>query len=642
MDHARAALARLAGAAPATDAARAASEEIERAWRREPLTAVLAGDQVAARSAFLNHLVGGVLFDPARPAPVELVVVLRCGEATRIRVVMRDGREKHLVPREVPVAAVAPGSAAGAGPEELVTAVALVEAAEVEVQAPAAPPRRSLWRRLWAFFARLFGRRAAPAPAPSLTLAPAQGASPAAQRIAAPAAIATPAAIAAPAPPPPRAAAATPPRSPLDGLAVSLRPLLDESGAGAGVDRIIVEIDSRHLPAGVEVVELPSAAGRDRLPDQVDGFLLVARSLLALGAARRRLMPATHAPPPHVLVVTAGNDSAAGRAVDPEREPRDRSLRHVGRFTDAAPRLRWLLLVERALRLARFAGQALKLGQSAIGETLDQAEAGFEARLAELRARQIADPGAFLNQALERVAPLITERVHVLIQQWTADLAGQIERAGPGWVAEVAQAAGADQLRAAAPRIEQEMAAQVARVHEDAQHLVAGGLGGGAHDLFRELCRDLRRISPEMGDEEPPTPAAVDIAAALTGDLDELKLGPVASRLTSLFRSIDTLRAELVQRIEDRVGRLRNLVVAQVLDAEPALRASLVEALRTGFGLAMVRHANWLEKALAEENEAIARERAALAPLGKIRDAAAADQTRLEELMARTEDDVFG
>ena len=581
---------------------------------------------------------GGALFDPERPAPVEMVVVLRCGEGTCIRVVMRDGRERQLVPREVPLAAVT-DAGAGRDPGAGARAVALVEAAVVEPAAPSPPPRRSLWRRLVAFVARLFGRRAAASP--SLALAQGAGTGAGAQMVAPPPPLSAPLASSAPLALP-AVAVAAPGASLLDGLAASLRPLLDESGAGAGIDRVIVEIDSQHLPAGVEVVELPSAAGRDRLPDQVDGFLLVARSLLALGAARRRLMPATHAPPPHVLVVTAGNDSAAGRAVDPERDSRDRALRHVGRFSDTAPRLRWLLRVERALRLGRFAGEVLRLGQTTIGDTLDKVEAGFEARLAALRERQIADPGAFLNQALERVAPLITERVHVLIQQWTADLAGELERAGPGWVAEVAQASGAEQLRAVAPRIEQEMAAAVARVHEDARRLVDGGLRGGAHDLFRELCRDLRRLSPELGDDEPPAPGGVDIAAALTGDLDELKLGPVAPRITSLFRSIDTLRAELAQRIEDRVGRLRNLVVAKVLDAEPALRASLVEALRTGFGLAMVRHAQWLEKALAEEQEAIARERAALAPLERVRNAAAADHARLEELMARTEAELPG
>src|SRR5437667_8710815 len=87
---ARSAVRRLADAAPASAIARDALEVIERVGIGPPYTVAIAGDP-AARSDLLNQLAGERLFDPARSDPPRVVMTLRRGAVTALRMRRRDG-----------------------------------------------------------------------------------------------------------------------------------------------------------------------------------------------------------------------------------------------------------------------------------------------------------------------------------------------------------------------------------------------------------------------------------------------------------------------------------------------------------------------------------------------------------------------
>src|SRR5207247_1738551 len=87
---ARAALRRLADAAPAAGEAREALARIERVGLGPPYTSAVAGD-AAARGELLDTLAGERLFDPARHEPDRILVDLRRGPATSLRARRRDG-----------------------------------------------------------------------------------------------------------------------------------------------------------------------------------------------------------------------------------------------------------------------------------------------------------------------------------------------------------------------------------------------------------------------------------------------------------------------------------------------------------------------------------------------------------------------
>jgi hypothetical protein len=99
---ARAAVRRLAEAAPAAGAAREVLHQLERVGAGPPYTVALAGDH-AARTALLDHLAGEHLFDPARRDPERVLMTLRRGPMTALRARLRDGSVEDRT-LEAPVA----------------------------------------------------------------------------------------------------------------------------------------------------------------------------------------------------------------------------------------------------------------------------------------------------------------------------------------------------------------------------------------------------------------------------------------------------------------------------------------------------------------------------------------------------------
>jgi hypothetical protein len=98
------------------------------------------------------------------------------------------------------------------------------------------------------------------------------------------------------------------------------------------------------------------------------------------------------------------------------------------------------------------------------------------------------------------------------------------------------------------------------------------------------------------------------------------KLSGAAGWLTGLFRSFETKRTDVQDKAEARIKHLREVAGAEILDAEPKLRAAIEQTLYAEMTAAIGRQVTWLDKTLTNEREAVAAEGLALAPLARMRD----------------------
>src|SRR5262249_30820060 len=111
-------------------------------------------------------------------------------------------------------------------------------------------------------------------------------------------------------------------------------------------------------------------------------------------------------------------------------------------------------------------------------------------------------------------------------------------------------------------------------------------------------------------------------------------LGAVAPRLTSLFRSLDVLKADALAHLDLRIAKLRQVASANLLDTEPRLEPAVTGTIAVALRAGVERHGAWLEAELARERAAIEAERAQLAALTAIRDTAIVDERQLTSAVA--------
>jgi hypothetical protein len=178
----------------------------------------------------------------------------------------------------------------------------------------------------------------------------------------------------------------------------------------------------------------------------------------------------------------------------------------------------------------------------------------------------------------------------------------------------------------------------VLEISVEVRRLVGAGLAGGAHDLYPDLVANLaERGLPDPGrTPDVESPPAIEVASTLARAL-EGKVAGSMPRLQGLFRSLDARRSDVLERIEERRARLRELGVGALLGAEPRLREAVCDSLTVLLSAALDRFDRWLEAQLVAEGQAIERERAALEPLARARDAARKDERDLSASMAQLE-----
>lgn len=641
---ARAAVRRLAEAAPAANTARAALEEIERIGLGPPYTIAVAGDLIA-RTELLNQLAGEPLFDAARRDPERIVMSMRRGAATMLKARRRNGKVEQQTLEDAE-----PGDPITGEPDDAEAttprAPALAEETEAtkvrEPRAPQHPPennesgvllvppsgaqsapavvavsaertvpvRRPPWWAVWEWVmlwlqAWRLRKRGLPASAPQPASPPAPAPvvreSPRRSTIREEDARTTVV---------PRKARepARPKVDPRVQFTAALRAVL----ADEEVERLFIEVDRGPLPDKVIVVELPTGAPAKSLAAIAADVCLVACG--SDGFVGNRQLKDVLNIVPHLFALGATSVPAGAES-------------HVRLVSSDAivDRLTEVATIERSLAVGKRAIAVLMAGCTVIEDAIAAVEIGFRSRIDRLVARRIPDAGAYTSAQLAQLRPRIADVARQLVIKAQASLDARIDQLAAEWTARLGNAASTDELRKTAARIDGESPALIQSAHAAAQLAVIDGLTERAHALYRELASALGQRGAPV--DAPPPWLTVELP--VTEQTWATSLGSVAPRLTSLFRSLDTLKTEAVSQLEQRVTALHQLAEATWRDTEPRLEPALSAPLAIALRADVERHSSWLEAELARERIAIDAERAELTLFSLARDTANADAREL-------------
>jgi hypothetical protein len=579
------ALRRLSSAPATAQAARAAAEEIETAWSRAPLIAGLSGDDVAARAAFLDYLAGARLFNPGGRNGSVAVVRLRRGDQTRFRAVESDGsvQEMTLSGPETATLRARAGELRARQDEiraELSARESALERAHLAVPGPLRrrPPIWAFWAWIVRWVVGAFaGKRLAAEASAAEQVGHVRAELSGLER----------------------EAEEMNQRAQLLDTTFVNRLRAAAAGGNGNVTTVEVTVVSGPLPEGIEVVD-PARLG------ETDALVVVSGEQVILAPADRDMPP-----------------------------------RRLGSFAQSVAALPVLLESERALALGRRARYRIVVGADTLERSIERAEAGFRDRIERLEALRMSSREPFIAAQLQRMRTLVTERVHMTLEQATVHLGMEVARLGSQWSRAVSEAGSGDDLRAAATAVDSGSAAALQELAKEVRLLVAIGLNGATHDLFPDLVAELRKLGlpPEVAKPaklELPAPQPVEVCPSLAAGQTERVLGS-AQWLSALFRSLDARRSDALERVEQRRHRLRDVAMSELLDSEPQLTAALSNALGLSLVAALDRYDQWVESALSIEKEAIARDRDALSPLMQVQAGARRDDARLADLMAQLE-----
>jgi hypothetical protein len=319
------------------------------------------------------------------------------------------------------------------------------------------------------------------------------------------------------------------------------------------------------------------------------------------------------------------------------REP-DGNLRRVGAVAEIGPQLGELARRGRALRLGWRAVEALRSIEATLAETLARSEAGYRSRIAELDRLHVDDRDGLITERLAAIRPQLIAQTGMIVKQLLAQVGGELDRLDTAWADSITAAATVEQLQAAITAIDTAAAEALLAIAVDARRLLASCVGGGTFDLVPHLVSVLverhglpREALRDLAAPVPAIPILRLFAEAPGPNLD----GAAGGRLAKLFKSFDARRSDVLARVRTRLGELRELASAEVLDAEPRVYAGLHAAIEAQLTAALDRHVAWLADQLARTHADIARERETLIPMLRARDAAHGDARKLATLLAQ-------
>ena len=135
----------------------------------------------------------------------------------------------------------------------------------------------------------------------------------------------------------------------------------------------------------------------------------------------------------------------------------------------------------------------------------------------------------------------------------------------------------------------------------------------------------------KLADEEiQPVVPAVDSLPSFVAP-SQHKLG--GSWLGGLLKGFESRKQELREKVHARVEHLKEVAVAELLDAEPKLHAAIGQALAAEVGRAYDLQREGHQQALAAEYTSVNHERAKIAPLVESRDMIISRGVRLGQLI---------
>ncbi len=383
-----------------------------------------------------------------------------------------------------------------------------------------------------------------------------------------------------------------------DRYVMALRGLASGGAAGVGVAEIVIEVVSGMLPEGIEVLEL---TGASRASAEVDA----------------------------VVVVETGGVYAPGM---PGTRPR------IGAVAETFSTLPQLLASARSLGISRRYRDKIAATIASLDLLIDQKETSFAKRISALESMRVTDVAGYTEIQLARVQPQIIASVNAVLEHASVHLNSELASVTNEWVKLLAQVTTGAELATAVSTIDTAWDATMKRVAEEVRLLAMGGVGGSARDLYGSLVAPLLQLGLPEADGRPPRAAPqlspVSILPSLnapTSKLDDKGF------FASLFRSFENKRTEVRAKAGERLQRLHEVAVAELMDAEPKFHAAVREALINLLAGAIGIQTRYLDQALTRERNAIKNERADLAPLVAVRDAVRTDLARLAAEISRLE-----
>ena len=569
-----AALRRLAELHPPAGAAKIVTE-LELAWAREPFVAGLAGDPTA-RTELVNFLCGRKVLDPQDRALGGAAVRVARGDTTHFRAVRDDGTiEEHTLPNEVD------GEEAVSRHSRIDGARALLAERDLALdrvnhQLPLALRRKPKWWQIWLWPVRWL-------------LARSHKRAMLEQGLAAEAALEAHRALEAA-------------ETELETAEARIRVVraryfesLRAVSRGSGVREVNLALAAGPLPDGIELLELAAAS---RALDALDAVVFVEGDIIYLTDAELQ---------------------------NPAK---------IGPLADAIAAMPKLLVLARAKKLAVRAREAIATVVAGADEILDREEAGWAVRVKRLEGMRITDPQGFMRGEIDRLKPQMMASVHAVLEHASAHLGSEMARLADSWIGAIASANTKEELKATVVALEASSTQITQRIAEEVRLLVVGGTAGVAHDLYPELvsgltARGLVDERPRLAPELPP----IEVLAAFARS-SASKLGGTLAWLTGMFKSFDSKRSDVREKAHARIEHLREVAYAELMETEPRIHSALFELIAAQLAAATTRQLNWHLHATTAENEAIARERATLAPLAAMRDAAKADLEKLDAQLA--------
>lgn len=582
MDHplvelARSAIDRLQDAPSTADAAVVARAELDRAADR-PFAVGVTGER-AARTQLFDALLGRGILDPARPGGPLLRA--RRGRTTRVRAVFHDGRVEEIErPPERPPELVAATSRAETARRVAVqqeTALARIDGAIPPI-ARARPAVWAIW--LWPIYwiARwLARRRFAERRAANDTLL--------AARVEVETAV--------------REATAVEHEAQAQRTRYRDTIRTWSSGEAGVVGPLELVLASGPLPEGLALAELP-----DTTPDAdtLDAVLVVLGDTL-------------YAPAP------------------------DGGSLALATIEDALPRLDAIALQARAISIARSASATVQDALRSLEQQLEREDAAFRDRLAALEARRLRDPSTFIEQQITNAGAQIVSCVSAVIEHSSTHLAAEMAELQAEWIGMVARATTNDELKAAISTITDRWSEQARRIGSEVRVLVIGGLSGSARDIYPSIVEPLVAYGLPAEHAGPlrtaPKLPPLELLPSLATTQHELD---VPGWLSGLFRSFESRRTQVREKLHERIEHLRDVAAAELLDAEPRMQVAIADALRPMMSRAIDQQTAALDDRVEAERAKIAQERVALAPLVRARDAIRAELDRLLAELQRIED----
>lgn len=579
IDQVQAALRRLAEAPPAAEAANNAMHELTDAWSRGNLSAGIGGD-LQARTELFNFLYGDKLFDPFARVVGSAAIRARRGPSTVIRIVRDDGSSEELIP---PPDTRAEEAAARARADAMRTEVARRETSLVRIDhsVPALARKRPapwaiwMWPLFW-LFSWIARHKLAERKLADLAVSESR-----------------------------------------DQLAAVDRDTGEILGAAHRVrDKFVSAVRSCAAMGANNVRELQLVLAGGPLPDRIE--------ILELTGPSR-----AEAEIDAVLLVRPDGVYAPGR---------DQPI-PLGPVEVAISVLPSVLAAARALSIARRFRRKIEGALRALDDSLRRKEDAFRGRIVALEGKRMRDPQGFIQAQLDRVRPQIFASVQAVMEHASVHLGSELAQLQAEWINGIAEALTADELKLKVAKVTEHWDASPRRIGEEVRVLVMGGLGGSARDIYPDLVAPLVPWGLPAEFARPlrsaPVLPRLELLPSLTGETKS-KLD-LPGWLSGLFRSLEKRRTEVREKAHDRVEKLQERSTAELRDAEPRMHALLRDVLAGLLGNTIEHQRASVESAISAEYAAIVRERDALEPLMRARDAVRVELETLASLIAELE-----